>query len=61
MTTPAYAPLDDALERLSPYGTELANGNFNHAPMVAEELAGEGWPQVLDRWIVRLAPGVSAA
>jgi hypothetical protein len=29
MPAPAYAPLDDALEILAPFGTELTNGNFN--------------------------------
>ena len=117
MPSSSYAALDDALDLLAGHGSALMNGNFNHAPMVAEalcaldcpgavvpwleryrarllprppdnravgrdhwrdelgrdgsfaawcdffsdELAGEGWPQVLDRWIVRLAPGASAA
>ena len=36
MRVPSYEPLDDALDRLSRYGPQLANGNFNHAPMVVE-------------------------
>jgi hypothetical protein len=117
MSALAYEPLDAALDMLSPYGPGLANGNFNHAPMVAEalcslrrpdavlpwveryrdrllpraplgepiaaaewravlgqrdrfaawsqffraELDAAAWPEVLDRWLARLAPGVSAA
>ncbi len=117
MPASSYDPLDDALDLLADCGSALANGNFNHAPMVAEalcalgrpaavmpwieryrprllrrETAGEpirpelwrealgrdgsfaawsgffaeelqaaAWPQVLDRWAARLAPGASAA
>jgi hypothetical protein len=117
MTSPDYAPLDEALEMLRPYGPELHNGNSNHAPMAAEamcalgrgdtviewvdhyrhdlqparashsiirqsewrdalgqsdrvadwqaffanELAEDHWPEVLDRWVARLAPGIIAA
>jgi len=42
MRDPSYEPLDEALDRLSGYGPELANGNFNHAPMVAEALCALG-------------------
>ncbi len=51
MSAPAYAPLDDALEMLSPYGPELINGNFNHAPMVAEALCALGRPEAVFPWI----------
>jgi len=51
MPAPAYAPLDDALDALSPYGTTLANGNFNHAPMVAEVLCALGRPDAVFPWI----------
>ena len=51
MPAPAYAPLDDALELLSPYGPDLANGNFNHAPMVAEALCALGRPEAVFPWI----------
>ncbi|HXC12876.1 MAG TPA: hypothetical protein VNV39_08535 [Stellaceae bacterium] len=27
MRTPLYAPLDDALDEIAPYGIELKNGN----------------------------------
>jgi hypothetical protein len=60
MTTPAYAPLDDALEVLRPYGPTLTNGNFNHAPMVVEALCALGRPEAVFPWIeayrARLTP-----
>jgi Questin oxidase-like len=115
--TTDYSRLDEALEMLRPYGTELRNGNSNHAPMAAEamcvlgrgdavidwvdryrtslepagtprsiirepewrqalghgdrvadwqsffanELAEHPSPEVLDRWVARLAPGIIAA
>jgi hypothetical protein len=48
-----YDPLDGALERLSGYGPGLANGNFNHAPMVAEALCAMGRPEAVMPWIER--------
>jgi len=116
-TTPDYAPLDEALAMLRPYGPELHNGNSNHAPMAAEAMCALGhgdavidwvdryrgslqpartahsiirepewrdalghsdrvadwqaffanqfaerpWPEVLDQWVARLAPGIIAA
>src|ERR1700722_14696929 len=51
MSAPDYAPLDEALELLSPYGPELANGNFNHAPMVAEALCALGRADAVFLWI----------
>jgi Questin oxidase-like len=51
MSAPAYAPLDDALEILSRYGPDLTNGNFNHAPMVAEALCRLDRPDVVLPWI----------
>lgn len=53
MRTPLYAPLDDALEILAPYGPELKNGNSNHAPMVAEALCALGRPDAVLPWIAR--------
>lgn len=65
MPAPAYAPLDDALEILSPYGIGLANGNFNHAPMVVETLCALGRPEAVFPWIdayrSRLTPRPVAA
>src|ERR1700723_372900 len=51
MSAPAYAPLDDALEILLPYGPDLTNGNFNHAPMVVEALCALGRPEAVFPWI----------
>jgi hypothetical protein len=49
----SYEPLDEALDRLAPYGIELTNGNFNHAPMVAEALCALGRPDAVLPWIER--------
>jgi hypothetical protein len=49
----SYQPLDGALDRLSFYGPGLANGNFNHAPMVAEALCALGRPEAVMPWIER--------
>ena len=56
MPIPSYAPLDEALDRLSGCGPALANGNFNHAPMVAEALCALGRPDVVMPWIERYQP-----
>ncbi|HYU11035.1 MAG TPA: hypothetical protein VEK82_00560 [Stellaceae bacterium] len=56
MPIPCYAPLDEALDRLSGYGPTLANGNFNHAPMVAEALCALGQPEAVTPWIDRYQP-----
>jgi hypothetical protein len=56
MTALAYAPLDDALEILSPYGPDLTNGNFNHAPMVVEALCALGRPDAVFPWIEAYRP-----
>src|SRR2546421_11027755 len=53
MRVPSYEPLDDALDRLSGYGPQLANGNFNHAPMVAEALCALGRPDAVMPWVER--------
>jgi hypothetical protein len=53
MRAPSYTSLDDALETLSGYGTELKNGNSNHAPMVAEALCAMGRPDAVMPWIAR--------
>ena len=49
----SYEVLDEALDRLAGYGPELANGNFNHAPMVAEALCALGRPAAVVPWIGR--------
>jgi hypothetical protein len=56
MPIPSYAPLDEALDRLSGYGPAVANGNFNHAPMVAEALCALGRPDSVMPWIERYRP-----
>ena len=53
MTVASYEPLDAALDLLSGYGPGLANGNFNHAPMVAEALCALGRPEAVIPWIER--------
>jgi hypothetical protein len=53
MAHSAYEPLDAALEQLAGYGTELTNGNFNHAPMVAETLCALGRPDIVLPWLDR--------
>ncbi len=42
MLVSSYGPLDGALDRLAGYGPGLANGNFSHAPMVAESAIRSG-------------------
>lgn len=56
MPDSAYEPLDEALDRLSGYGSQLTNGNFNHAPMVAEALCALGRPDAVMPWIARYRP-----
>ena len=53
MRSPSYAPLDEALEILAPFGIELKNGNSNHGPMVAEALCAMGRPDAVAPWIAR--------
>jgi hypothetical protein len=53
MRVPSYTSLDDALDTLSGYGTQLKNGNSNHAPMVAEALCAMGRPDAVMPWIAR--------
>src|SRR3984957_18638608 len=56
MTARSYDPLDHALEQLSAFGSELSNGNFNHAPMVAEALCALGRPEAVLPWIEAYRP-----
>src|SRR6266436_818931 len=53
MSARSYDPLDGALDRLAGYGPDLANGNFSHAPMVAEALCALGRPEAVMPWIER--------
>lgn len=50
---PLYMTLDEALETLAGYDMGLQNGNFNHAPMVAEALCAMGRPDAVMPWIGR--------
>src|SRR5580700_7969616 len=56
MHNPSYEPLDEALDRLAGCGPELVNGNFNHAPMVAEALCALGRPEAVMPWIEQYRP-----
>jgi hypothetical protein len=56
MRTPDYSPLDDALDAIAPHGITLANGNFNHAPMVAEALCALGFPEAVQPWLAEYRP-----
>src|SRR5260370_42521210 len=56
MRAASYDSLDDALNTLSGYGSGLANGNFNHAPMVAEALCALGRPDAVMPWLERYRP-----
>ena len=64
MGAASYASLDGALETLAGYGIALQNGNFNHAPMVAEALCAMDRPDAVMPWIAhyreRLLPGPAA-
>jgi hypothetical protein len=53
MRAPSYTSLDDALETIAGYGVTLANGNSNHAPMVAEALCALGRAEAAMPWIAR--------
>jgi hypothetical protein len=60
MPIASYEPLDGALDRLASYGPALNNGNFNHAPMVAEALCALGRPAAVLPWIERYRPRMLA-
>ena len=56
MTAAAYGVLDAALETLRGCDSALTNGNFNHAPMVAEALCALGRQEAVMPWIARYRP-----
>jgi len=56
MPAASYASLDDALDSLSGAGSGLTNGNFNHAPMVAEALCALGRPEAVMPWLEHYRP-----
>jgi hypothetical protein len=58
MPADPYAPLDEALARLLPYGPDLANGLTSHAPMAVEALCALGRPDAVMPWIERYRPGL---
>ncbi len=60
MSVSSYGPLDGALDRLAGYGPGLANGNFSHAPMVAEALCALGRPEAVMPWIERYQERIAA-
>ena len=53
MPAASYAPLDEALDIVAPYGIALKNGNSNHAPMAAEALCALGRPEAVLPWVAR--------
>ena len=56
MTAASHRSLDAALDFLSPFGPELANGFTSHAPMVAEALCALGRPEAVLPWLERARP-----
>jgi hypothetical protein len=48
-----YARMDEALERLRPYGPDLLNGFTNHAPMAVEALSALGRADAVLPWVER--------
>lgn len=53
MRKPDYAPLDDALDAIAACGSQLTNGNSNHAPMAIETLCALGRPEAVAPWLAR--------
>jgi Questin oxidase-like len=60
MPIASYHPLDEALDQLAAAGSALSNGNFNHAPMVAEALCAMGRPEAVMPWLERYRPRLVA-
>ena len=58
MTAAVYTSMDDALEMLSAYGPDLANGLTSHAPMAAEALCALGRPEAVIPWLDRYRNGM---
>jgi hypothetical protein len=56
MHAASYNSLDRALDTLSDRASGLANGNFNHAPMVAEALCALDRPEAVMPWLERYQP-----
>ncbi len=53
-----YSALDEALDVLSGYGPDLANGLTSHAPMVVEALCAMGRPDSVFPWLERYRKGM---
>jgi questin oxidase-like protein len=58
MPTASYAVMDDALDLLSAYGPDLANGLTSHAPMAAEALCALGRRDAVIPWLERYRRGM---
>jgi len=58
MNPAAYRSMDGALEILSAYGPDLANGLTSHAPMAAEALCAMGRPEAVIPWVERYRKGM---
>jgi hypothetical protein len=52
-------PLDAALDDLSAYGPDLANGFTSHAPMVSEALDALGRADAVRPWLERYRPALT--
>ena len=53
-----YATMDEALDLLSAYGPDLANGLTSHAPMAAEALCALGRPDAVMPWLEHYRQGM---
>jgi questin oxidase-like protein len=58
MTPASYAPLDDALALLAPYGPDLLNGMTSHGPMAAEALCAMDRPDAVLPWVDAYRRGI---
>ncbi|HVN64825.1 MAG TPA: questin oxidase family protein, partial [Candidatus Binataceae bacterium] len=53
MRAPVYAPLDEALEILAPYGPETKGSLSNHGPMAVEAMCAMGRGDAVIDWVTR--------
>ncbi|MGH7815426.1 MAG: hypothetical protein ACREQI_15670 [Candidatus Binataceae bacterium] len=53
MRAPNYAPLDEALEILAPYGPQTKGQLSNHGPMAAEAMCALGREDAVLDWVTR--------
>jgi hypothetical protein len=54
----SYRSMDEALDRLSAFGPDLANGLTSHAPMAVEALCALGRPDAVIPWVERYRTGM---